>query len=94
MLSSTISEVIILAKECKVILRNQLVMVVLYGDKKIQMPTDNTDKQTVYVKKENGKYFLVDKLEEIKSNRNYNKKKEKEIEINSEENAEIDNSEL
>lgn len=92
--SSTISEVIILAKECKVILRNQLVMVVLYGDKKIQMPTDNTNKQTVYVKKENGKYFLVDKLEEIKSNRNYNKKKEKEIEINSEENAEIDNSEL
>ena len=83
-----------MAKECKVILRNQLVMVVLYGDKKIQMPTDNTNKQTVYVKKENGKYFLVDKLEEIKSNRNYNKKKEKEIEINSEENAEIDNSEL
>lgn len=41
-------------------------MIVLYGDKKIQMPTDNTNKQTVYVKKEYGKYFLVDKFEEEK----------------------------
>ena len=64
-----------MAKECKVILRNQLVMVVLYGDKKIQMPTDNTNKQTVYVKKEYGKYFLVDKLEEEKPK--YDKPKKK-----------------
>lgn len=55
-----------MAKECKVILRNQLVMVVLYGDKKIQMSTDNTNKSTVYVKKEYGKYFLVDKPEDEK----------------------------
>ena len=73
--SSTISEVIILAKECRVILRNQLVMVVLYGDKKIQMPTDNTNKPTVYVKKEYGRYFLVDKLEEEKPK--YEKPKKK-----------------
>lgn len=64
-----------MAKECKVILRNQLVMVVLYGDKKIQMPTDNTNKQTVYVKKEYGKYFLVDKLKEEKPK--YEKPKKK-----------------
>lgn len=66
-----------MAKECKVILRNQLVMVVLYGDKKIQMPTDNTDKQTVYVKKENSRYFLVDKLEEVKPNKYERPKKNK-----------------
>lgn len=69
-----------MAKECKVILRNQLVMVVLYGDKKIQMPTDNTNKQTVYVKKENGKYFLVDKLEEVKPTKYERPKKNKAIE--------------
>lgn len=67
-------------KECKVILRNHLIMVVLYGDKKIQMPTDNTNKQTVYVKKENGKYILVDKLEEVKSPKYEKPKKNKAIE--------------
>lgn len=67
-------------KECKVILRNQLIMVVLYGDKKIQMSTDNTSKQTVYVKKENGKYILVDKLEEAKSPKYEKTKKNKTIE--------------
>lgn len=67
-------------KECKVILRNQLIMVVLYGNKKIQMPTDNTNKQTVYVKKENGKYILVDKFEEVKSPKYEKPKKNKAIE--------------
>lgn len=64
-----------MVKECKVILRNQLIMVVLYGDKIIQMPTDNTNKHTVYVKKEYGKYFLVDKLEEEKPKYEKSKKK-------------------
>ena len=67
-------------KECKVVLRNQLIMVVLYGDKKIQMPTDNTTKQTVYVKKENEKYILVDKLEETKSFKYEKQKRNKAIE--------------
>jgi hypothetical protein len=52
-------------------------MVVQYGNKKIQMPTDNTDKRTVYVKKENGKYTLVDKLYEIRMSKNEKQKKVK-----------------
>lgn len=55
-------------------------MVVLYGNKKIQMTTDNTNKQTVYVKKENGKYILVDKFEEVKSPKYEKPKKTKAIE--------------
>ena len=53
----------------------EVLEIVLYGDKKIQMPTDNTNKQTVYVKNEYGKYFLVDKLEEEKPK--YEKPKKK-----------------
>lgn len=64
-----------MVKECKVILRNQFVMVVQYGNKKIQMPTDDTDKRTVYVKKENGKYVLVDKPYEIRMSKNEKQKK-------------------
>ena len=66
-----------MVKECKVIMRNHLVMVVLYGNKEIQLPTDNTNNPIVYVKKEYGKYILVDKtVKEITKKQ----KKEKAIE--------------
>ena len=42
-----------MTKECKVLLRNQYVMVVDFNGKEIQMPSDHTDKDTVFVKYEN-----------------------------------------
>ena len=38
-----------MTKECKVLLRNQCVMVVDFDGKEIQMPSDHTDKDTVFV---------------------------------------------
>jgi hypothetical protein len=53
-------------KECKVLLRNKLVMVVDFDGKEIQMPSDHTDKNTVFVKHENDRYTITCKLEEEK----------------------------
>ena len=85
-------------KECKVLSYNKFLHILVfdYDGKQIQTTAIlDTECKTVFVKKyEDGKYEIVSKNEYEKSIRNYNKKKEKEIEINSEENAEIDNSEL
>lgn len=53
-------------KECKVLLRNQYVMVVEFEGKGIQFPSDHSDFNKVFVKYENGKYSITDKLEESK----------------------------
>ena len=55
-----------MTKECKVLLRNQYVMVVDFDRKEIQMTSDRTDKDTVFVKHENDRYSITDKLEEEK----------------------------
>lgn len=55
-----------MTKECKVLMRNELVMVVDFDGKEIQMPSDHTDKDTVFVKYENDKFLIVYKLEEEK----------------------------
>ena len=55
-----------MTKECKVLLRNQYVMVVDFDGKEIQMPSDHTDKDTVFVKHENDRYSITCKLEEKK----------------------------
>lgn len=55
-----------MTKECKVLLRNQYVMVVDFNGKEIQMPSDHTDKDTVFVKYENDRYSITCKLEEKK----------------------------
>ena len=85
-------------KECKVLSYNKFlhILVFNYDGKQIQTTAIlDTECKTVFVKKyEDCKYEIVSKSEYEKSIRSYNKKKEKEIEINSEENAEIDNSEL
>lgn len=62
-------------KECNVILRNKHIMVALYEGKEIQFPTDNSNKQTIYVKKQNEKYMIVDKLEEVKTTKKTKKRK-------------------
>ena len=55
-----------MTKECKVLMRNELVMVVDFDGKEIQMPSDHTDKDTVFVKYENDRYFITCNLEEEK----------------------------
>ena len=55
-----------MTKECKVLLRNKLVMVVDFDGKEIQMPSDHKETNTVFVKYENDRYFITDKLEEEK----------------------------
>lgn len=84
-------------KECKVLSYNKYLNILVFdfNGKQIQTTAKlDTECKTVFVKYKDGKYEIVSKNEYEKSIRNYNKKKEKEIEINSEENAEIDNSEL
>ena len=84
-------------KECKVLSYNKYLNILVFDfdGKQIQTTAKlDTECKTVFVKYKDGKYEIVSKSEYEKSIRNYNKKKEKEIEINSEENAEIDNSEL
>ena len=84
-------------KECKVLSYNKYLNILVFdfNGKQIQTTAKlDTECKTVFVKYKDGKYEIVSKDEYEKSIRNYNKKKEKEIEINSEENAEIDNSEL
>ena len=74
-------------KECKVLLRNQYVMVIEFEGKEIQFPSDHSDFDTVFVKYENGKYSITDKLEESKPvkikpiSRNKKQKKVTEVEL-------------
>lgn len=50
-----------MVKECRVILRNSVNMVVLFGDIEVQMPTDNGKVSTVYIKHENENYTVCEK---------------------------------
>lgn len=75
-----------MVKECKVLLRNQYVMVVEFDGKEIQMPSDHSDFNKVLVKYENGRYSITDKLEEPKPvikpiSRNKKQKKVTEVEL-------------
>lgn len=85
-----------LIKECKVVLHNDLVAVVLFDGKEIQVPNSKLIGATAYVNFENEKYTIVSKDEFEKfSKRNIKKNKveEKSIEIVEEENIVIDNEE-
>ena len=55
-----------MTKECKVLMRNELVMVVDFDGKEIQMPSDHKDTNIVFVKYENDRFSIVDKLEKEK----------------------------
>ena len=85
-----------LIKECKVILHNDLVAVVLFDGKEIQVPNSKLINKTTYVKFENKKYIVVsnDEFEKFcKRNIKKNKVEEKPIEIVDEENIVKDNEE-
>jgi len=47
-------------------MRNQYVMVVDFNGLQVQLPTDDKNTDTVFVKKEKDKYTITDKLEEEK----------------------------
>ena len=68
-------------KECKVLLRNEYVMVIDFEGKKIQMPSDNSDSNIVFVKYENDRYSITDKLEEKKKIIPKKEKKVTEVEL-------------
>ena len=84
-------------KECKVLSYNKFLNILVFdfNGKQIQTTAKlDTECKTVFVKYKDGKYEVVNKSEYEKSIRNVNKKREKDIENNSEKNAEMDNSEL
>ena len=53
-------------KECPVIINNDAVTVVRFGDTDVQLSSIMKDTKTVNVKYENGKYSIVDHVEEAK----------------------------
>lgn len=53
-----------MTKECKVILNNSAVTVVKFGEIEVQLPSIQRDAKKVFVKFENDKYAVVDKLDE------------------------------
>ncbi len=53
-----------MTKECKVILNNSAVTVVKFGEIEVQLPSIRRDAKKVFVKFENDRYAVVDKLDE------------------------------
>lgn len=49
-----------MVKECLIVLNNEAVTVVRYGDIDIQFPSINKDVKKVFVNYEDGKYSIVD----------------------------------
>lgn len=68
-----------MVKECTVILRNALIMVVDYEGEKIQLPTDNNTSKSVFIKYSKGTYELINKSEYDKLRKVRNKAKETEL---------------
>lgn len=63
----SLHEVIYLVKECRVILLNNKVAVVLFDDKKVQVPNSELIGNTAYVKYDNGVYSVISKEDFDKS---------------------------
>ena len=64
---------IILIKECNVILHNDKVAVVVFEGRKIQVPNSDLIGKTAYVKFEDGKYTVVSKDELDKPKKKFKK---------------------
>ena len=64
-----------MTKECLVTLNNELVTVVLFDGKYVQLPAINKDVAKVNVCYENGKYFIVENESKIKNTAHTQKKK-------------------
>lgn len=50
-----------MVKECSVLLNNEVVTVVRYGDVDVQLPAIGKEAKTIFVAYEGGKYSVVDK---------------------------------
>ncbi len=48
-------------KKCNVLMRNNLVMVVDFEGKKVQMPSDNGDEENIYIELQDNKFTVVSK---------------------------------
>lgn len=53
-----------MTKECTVLLNNSAVTVVKFGEIEVQLPPIQRDAKKVFVKFENDRYAVVDKLDE------------------------------
>lgn len=49
-----------MVKQCNVVLNNDLVTVVRFGEKNVQLPAIGKDAKAIHVAYENGRYFVVD----------------------------------
>ena len=54
----------LMTKECTVLLNNSAVTVVKFGEVEVQLPSIQRDAKKVFVKFENDRYAVVDKLDE------------------------------
>ena len=68
-----------MVKECKVLINNEEVTVVKFGDIEVQFPSIKKNCSSVFVNFENGKYSIVDKPIENKNSENKSKDSFKEI---------------
>lgn len=64
-----------MVKECLVILNNEAVTVVRYGNIDIQFPSIHRNVKTVFVNYEDGKYSIVDEKYKTESAEKYSRKK-------------------
>lgn len=53
-----------MTKECTVLLNNSAVTVVKFGEVEVQLPSIQRDAKKVFVKFENDRYAVVDRLDE------------------------------
>lgn len=68
-----------MVKECKVLINNEEVTVVKFGDTEVQFPSIKKNCSSVFVNFENGKYTIVDKPIENKNPENKSKDSFKDI---------------
>ena len=55
----------LMTKECTVLLNNSAVTVVKFGEVEVQLPSIQRDAKKIFVKFENDRYAVVDKLDEL-----------------------------
>lgn len=54
-------------KQCNVILNNELVTVVRFGEINVQLPAIGKDAKSIWVRHENGKYFVANENDALES---------------------------
>lgn len=70
-----------MTKQCPVILNNKAVTVVKFDNIEIQFPSIHKDAETVFVKFEDGKYTIVENIEDEKVVISHKKRNQKKITV-------------